>query len=510
MRTKNSVYNVIIGFLYILVHSFSSFIITNLILSSFGSEINGLISSAKQILSYASLIEGGLGAACIVSYYKPLANNDIKIIKSIFNESGKFYKRIGFIYSIFLLGCCILFPTFIYTSIGKVYTSFVLFFTGFSQCLQYLFLEQYQSLIIADQKNRVVQLITSVGELANILLVALSIKVFGIGDIIFIQSINIICVIIKIALCHLYFRKHYYEIYKCQTKERYKGVIQQQSASFIHVIASQISFSTDIVVLTIFRTLEEVSIYSIYNLICNFISYIFNVLANSVSSSFGDLYNKKKELFVERFRSYETVSIMINSIVTISIFCVLKGFIILYTHRSDDVEYWNLMYSIFFIFIAYLNNLRTPHAAMIRASGNFEKTKYYFLGEAFINLLISLSLVQRYGICGVLIGTLFSVIFRDYFVIQFIYKQVIQIDIKKFLEVSLPNMIVTIVMSVIGLCFSIEFGSYIEFVFVGSICMIFSSFIIFMVNYIFNQNNFMQVIIFLKGIKSSMLSKHLD
>ena len=105
MRTKNSVYNVIIGFLYILVHSFSSFIITNLILSSFGSEINGLISSAKQILSYASLIEGGLGAACIVSYYKPLANNDIKIIKSIFNESGKFYKRIGFIYSIFLLGC---------------------------------------------------------------------------------------------------------------------------------------------------------------------------------------------------------------------------------------------------------------------------------------------------------------------------------------------------------------------------------------------------------------------
>ncbi len=80
---------------------------------------------------------------------------------------------------------------------------------------------------------------------------ALSIKVFGIGDIIFIQSINIICVIIKIALCHLYFRKHYYEIYKCQTKERYKGVIQQQSASFIHVIASQISFSTDIVVLTI-------------------------------------------------------------------------------------------------------------------------------------------------------------------------------------------------------------------------------------------------------------------
>ena len=229
MRTKNSVYNVIIGFLYILVHSFSSFIITNLILSSFGSEINGLISSAKQILSYASLIEGGLGAACIVSYYKPLANNDIKIIKSIFNESGKFYKRIGFIYSIFLLGCCLLFPTFIYTSIGKVYTSFVLFFTGFSQCLQYLFLEQYQSLIIADQKNRVVQLITSVGELANILLVALSIKVFGIGDIIFIQSINIICVIIKIALCHLYFCKHYYEIYKCQTKERYKGVIQQQS-----------------------------------------------------------------------------------------------------------------------------------------------------------------------------------------------------------------------------------------------------------------------------------------
>lgn len=510
MRTKNSVYNVIIGFFYIVMHSFSSFIITNLILSSFGSEINGLISSAKQILSYASLIEGGLGAACIVSYYRPLANNDMTTIKSIFNESGKFYKRIGLIYSLFLLGCCIFYPMLIDTSIGKVETSLVLFFTGFAQCLQYLFLEQYQSLIIADQKNRVVQLITSAGELINIFLVALTIKVFDIDNIIFVQLVNIICAIIKIAICHLYFSRHYCEIYKYQTKERCKGVIQQQSASFVHVIASQISFSTDIVVLTIFRTLEEVSIYSIYNLICNFISYVFSVLANSVSSSFGNLYNRQKELFVERFRSYETISIMINSIVTMSIFCVLKGFIILYTRGNNDVEYWNLIYSILFIFIAYLNNLRTPHAAMIRASGNFERTKYYFLGEAFINLFISLSLVRRYGICGVLIGTLFSVIFRDYFVIQFIYKQVIQINISKFLKVIFPNMIATIVISLIGLYISFEFSSYIEFILTGFICVILSSFIIFIVNYIFNRDNFLQVLIFLKGIILSIISKHFD
>ena len=52
------------------------FILPRLILASFGSTINGLVSSISQFLSIIALLEMGVGAVMQSSLYKPLSEKD--------------------------------------------------------------------------------------------------------------------------------------------------------------------------------------------------------------------------------------------------------------------------------------------------------------------------------------------------------------------------------------------------------------------------------------------------
>ena len=54
----------------------SGFILPKIILTSFGSEVNGLVSSLNQFLSYISLVEGGITGVVMANLYKPIVEKD--------------------------------------------------------------------------------------------------------------------------------------------------------------------------------------------------------------------------------------------------------------------------------------------------------------------------------------------------------------------------------------------------------------------------------------------------
>ena len=76
MKKNKTFTNTIFSILLQLVTIISGFIIPRLLLSTFGSEVNGLVSSINQFLNYITLIEGGLTGVITASLYKPLLNKD--------------------------------------------------------------------------------------------------------------------------------------------------------------------------------------------------------------------------------------------------------------------------------------------------------------------------------------------------------------------------------------------------------------------------------------------------
>ena len=51
-------------------------IIPRLVIVSYGSEVNGLLSSIRQIFAYVALLEAGIGTAALQAMYAPIAKED--------------------------------------------------------------------------------------------------------------------------------------------------------------------------------------------------------------------------------------------------------------------------------------------------------------------------------------------------------------------------------------------------------------------------------------------------
>ncbi len=80
MQTKLLVYNSISPLFYQISSIICGFILPRLILSSYGTNINGLINSITQFLSIISFLELGIGAVVQSSLYEPLAKKIIVIL----------------------------------------------------------------------------------------------------------------------------------------------------------------------------------------------------------------------------------------------------------------------------------------------------------------------------------------------------------------------------------------------------------------------------------------------
>lgn len=98
MKAKRSVYNLLFNILSLVITFALGIIIPKLFILNLGSEANGLISSVGQIFSYVGLLEAGIGATVIQALYKPISENNKAKINQILTASGRYYKKIGYIY----------------------------------------------------------------------------------------------------------------------------------------------------------------------------------------------------------------------------------------------------------------------------------------------------------------------------------------------------------------------------------------------------------------------------
>ena len=78
---------------------FVGFFVPRIMMSVYGSEINGLISSISQFIAYFNLVETGIAGAAVWALYKPLADRDNKVINSIIVAVKNFYTKAALNYN---------------------------------------------------------------------------------------------------------------------------------------------------------------------------------------------------------------------------------------------------------------------------------------------------------------------------------------------------------------------------------------------------------------------------
>lgn len=206
MRGKKLIKNIILSLGVQLVTAICGFIIPKLIIEQYGSAVNGLVSSITQFLAYITFLEAGIGPVIKAALYKPIAKKDKNTIQDILKTSESFFKKIGYIFIVYLIILCIIYPKMINSQFDYWYTVSLIIILSLSIFAQYFLGITYSLYLQAEQKNYITYSIQIVTTVLNAIAVIFLVK-FG-QNIQTVKLVSSLIFVMRPILQNLYVRKN--------------------------------------------------------------------------------------------------------------------------------------------------------------------------------------------------------------------------------------------------------------------------------------------------------------
>lgn len=422
MRSKKVLKNILSSVILQIATIICGLIVPRLIITSFGSNVNGLINSITQFLAYITLLESGFGPVVKSILYKPIANKEKQQIETILKATEKFFRTIAIIFIFYILILCFIYPTFIGNEFDRLFTISLIVIIAISTLAEYFFGMTYRLYLQAEQKTYVISIIQMVTLIANTIIMVILIKLgFNIVVVKIIGSLIYIC---RPIMQNLYVKKKYklnlkngndnYEI-----KQKWDGLAQH--------IASVVHGNTDITILTIFSETREISVYSVYLLIITGVKNLVQAFTVGLEDSFGNMIARgEKKQLNESFKIYEQFYFTIVTIFFTSAMELIIPFVKVYTLGITDVNYIRPIFAYIFVIAEFVGAIRQPYNQLVKATGHFKQTRRGAWVEAISNIIISIILVTKLGIIGVAIGTLVAMAIRTIELIMYTSKNILE------------------------------------------------------------------------------------
>ena len=427
---KRVILNIACTILCQLMTLISGLIVPRLILSTFGSEANGLVSSLTQFLNYISLVEGGIGSVVLTALYGPLAKKDNSKLSGVLKAAEKFFRQIAYIFVIYTIVLACVYPMIVKSSFSWFFVASLTLILSFTLFIQYFFSITYKLLMQADQKMYIVQLWQALITLLNVVVVVVSIRVFP--ELRFVKLCSVLLFAIQPIAYSSYVKKHY-SIQKDVKPDA--NSLAQRWACFGQNFAYFIHSNTDVVVLTFFSDLKTVSVYSVYLLVVKNLQSFFKSFGNAFNPIIGKAIAVND--YEEANKYMEIYEFVVSSIATIIFGCciyLLPSFVLIYTHGVTDANYYRVVFSTIIILAEYIYCVRDPYVAVAYAAGKFKETANSAYIEAIINIVLSIILVFKFGLEGIAVGTFIGMFYRMLYLVWFVNKYIMPHPIWKMLK----------------------------------------------------------------------------
>lgn len=408
-------------------------VVPRIILKDFGSEVNGLITSLNQFLNYISLLEGGVSGVAMASLYRPLAEKDWQKVSSIYAAINSFFRNIGRIYIFYALAVAAIYPLVVNTGFHYGYIFSMTMILAMTLLNQYFFSLSYRVLLNADRQVFFTSLVQIIVVALNLTVVVI-LHLMGQG----VHVIKLAGGLVMLVQPLLFYRY----AQKCYDLDRNavpdKDALKQRWDGFGQNLAFYIHSNTDVILLTLFSTLSNVSVYAVYMLAGNAIRGFLDGIAAGFNPALGNaLVIEPKEKVNSRLDKYEFTIFFAASYLFTNAIILIRPFVSLYTRGILDAEYDQPVFGFIIMLAMAIYCLRAPYVGTVFAAGHFRRTNRIAFTEAALNLGISLLLIRNFGLIGIAIGTLVSVSYRLAAHIEYLRKNILQRSPMRFIGIFL-------------------------------------------------------------------------
>ena len=488
MRKKNLFLNTISSLSYEIIAFICGFILPKAILLYYGSEVNGLVSSITQFLSFITLMDLGVGAVVKSTLYKPLAEKNNEEINKILTSAQRFFSRVAFLFVIYVIGLTFIYPLSI-GDFGYGYVATLILAIAINTFAQYYFGMVNRLLLEADQKIYIPTMIKSAAYIINTISCIIFIMM-GAG----IQLVKLntsIVFLLQPLLMAIYVKKHYNINKHIKLTEE---PIKQKWNGFAQHVAAYILGATDTVVLTLLSTLKNVSIYSVYFMVISAVKTFTMALTNGMQSLLGNMLARKEDkLMNDTFSAYETI---MHCIATFAFGCtaiLIAPFVSVYTKEINDANYNAPLfgYLLSFAYMAYC--YRLPYNTMVLAAGHYKQTQNSAWIEMIINIVISVLTVIKFGLIGVAVGTLIAMLYRSIYLAWYLSRNILNRPLKHFVKHMLINCITLAIMIYLTHWFTITEYTYVSWVLFALKVAPISLLVCGIINFIFYKDELKQI-----------------
>lgn len=491
MRSKKAFLNILTNLILQVFIFVYGFILPKIIMSKYGSNVNGLISSVTQFLAYISLLESGVGPVVKSILYEPISKKDNKKIIDILYATEKFFRTIALIFIVYIIILTFAYPNIINSSKSTLYVSSLIIIISISIFSEYFFGMIYTIFLQANQETYVISII-QIGTYILSILAALIMAKIEVSVHLLKLSISLIFVLRPI-LQSVYVKKKYNINLKIANKNY---VIKNKWDGLVQHIAYVVHSNTDVTVLTLFSTLSEVSVYSVYLLVVKGVKALISAFSSGLDASFGDMISKKEDDNLRnKFEIYEIIYFMICTVLFACSIVLIVPFIKIYTHNIHDANYIRPLFGILLVISECIWAVRLPYLTLSYAAGHFKETRNGAWLECILNLIISVFLVKKMGIVGVTIGTIIAMTIRT---TEFIYhanSKILNVNIFKSLKkIALLIFIIFLTFISAKKIFIFENSSYLKWMINAMIIFLYSSLLTILFNFIFYRKNLRELL----------------
>jgi len=463
----------------------AGFIIPRIMLTVYGSEINGLVTSIGQFIGYFNIVEAGLASAAVYSLYKPLADKDSTGISAILSASRRFYNQTGYIFVSLVLGLAIIYPALIKSaSATTIEICILVIVIGCSGALEFFTMSKYRVLLTADQKVYVISIASICSIVLSTLIIAALAKLGF--NIVVVRAVALCAVFLRSFILYFYVRRNYkyVDYYATPNNDALK---KRWDALYLQLLGS-VHSGIPVIIATVFTNLKTVSVYSIYNMVLGGISGLLSIVINGLYASFGDVIAKNEHNILQKaYQEFELVYYMIITWVYSCSFVLIMPFIKLYTKGVTDADYYVPIIGILFVINGLMHNIKTPQGMMVFSAGLFKEPGVQTTIQGSIAVIAELVFVQFWGLAGVLAGSILSNLYRDIDLLFFIPRNVIKLRVRNSFY-RIVRIFVCIGITMIPFVFiEIEISNYLEWIQDAIFVSIYAFVVIFVINIIFDR-----------------------
>ncbi len=412
-RSRNTKRNIIVGEADKIAGTILPFIVRTLIIHQLGASYLGLTGLFYSIIQMLNLTEMGFGMAITFSMYKPIADNDEKMINALLRFYARVYRIVGLVTGAIGLLILLFLPYLIKDAPPKDINIYLLYLIYLGDaCLACFLFPERKALLAAYQRNDVsgsVHILTQTGmyllQIVSIWL-ARSFYLYALTVPLSTAAYSLLCARRSKQLFGRYRKEGELE------KDYYQEIKKQVIGLMVRKAASLSRNAFDSMFISAFLGLKVTAVYGNYYYVMDAVVMLLAVVKNSMAGGVGNsiaMETPAKNL--HDMNSINFLFMWISGWCSICLLCLYQPFMKLWVGKSMMLPpVYALIFAAYF-YVLKMSDIRTLYAESV---GLWWQARYLSVVEAIANLVLNYLFIRLMGLKGIIFATMLS-----YFVFNF-------------------------------------------------------------------------------------------